>query len=61
MKAKAVHNSGKADIVLALILGPRRTSEGFSPDEDRDKRSRSNTMSALLGSRYAILFLNFLT
>lgn len=40
----------KTDIVSSLILGPRRTSEGFSPDEDPEKRSRFNTMSALLGS-----------
>ncbi len=50
MKETGVHNSVKADIELSLILGPRRTSEGFSPDEDREKRSRSNTMSALPGS-----------
>jgi hypothetical protein len=45
-------NPVKTDIVLPLILGPPgRTSEGFSPEEDRDKRIRSNTMSVLPGSR----------
>jgi rare lipoprotein A len=38
----------RKDIVFSLILGPPgRTSEGFSPDTARDKRSRSNTTSFL--------------
>lgn len=46
-----VHNPTETYIVLSLIpSAPGRTSEGFSPDEDQDKSSGSNTMSVLPGS-----------